>query len=102
MTHEPVPPSDSSGDGTGLPTNHKAVYSLIFGVAAFVCLYVFTFGAFALGLPSITCGIHARREIAASRGNEAGDGTAVIGLIIGTAAVIFAILSFGIDAVFGD
>ncbi|MBC7631004.1 DUF4190 domain-containing protein [Aeromicrobium sp.] len=95
MTPEPVPPDD---DGTGRPTNRKATYSLLFGIAAFACVSVFTFGGFALGIPAITTGIHARREIALSRGAEGGDNIAGIGLIVGGAAIVVAIITFGIDA----
>jgi hypothetical protein len=91
-------PPDPSGGGTGVPTNRKATYSLAFGIAAFGCLYVFTFGAFALGVPAITTGIHARREIAESHGEESGDGLAGIGLIVGGAAIVVAVISFVLDA----
>ena len=36
-----------------------------------------------MGVPSVTCGIFARREIADSKGTEGGDMTAIIGLTIG-------------------
>lgn len=94
MTGEPLPSSNHSGDGNGLPTNRKAIISVVFGVAGFLCLYAFPFGAFALGLPAITTGIHARREIVESGGTERGDGLAAAGLIVGGAAMFFAAVSF--------
>ena len=84
--------------GADLPTNRKATYSLLLGIAAFACVYLFTFGAFALGVPAITTGVHAKREIAASRGTEGGDGIAGIGLIVGGAAIVVAVLTFVIGA----
>lgn len=80
--------------GSPLTTNRKAVYSVLFGVCAFACIYVFPFGGFALGIPSLTTGIHARREIAASQGTQGGDSLATIGLMIGGGAIITVILSW--------
>ncbi|MCW2830601.1 MAG: hypothetical protein JWP31_1293 [Aeromicrobium sp.] len=86
MTSEPgLPPLP---DGDPGPTHRYAIYSVLLGVGAFACLFVFPFGCLALGVPSVTTGIHARREIAASRGELDGDSLAVIGLTIGTGALV--------------
>ncbi len=80
--------------GTPPATNRKAVYSVIYGLCAFACIYMFPFGGIALGIPSLTTGIHARREIAASRGTQAGESVAVIGLMIGGGAIVTVLLSW--------
>jgi hypothetical protein len=101
VTPDPSSPSDSSGGDGGVPLNRKATYSIVFGIAAFACLYVFPFGALALGVPSITTGVHARREIVESHGREAGDGLAVSGLIVGGMALATFLVSGIIDALAG-
>lgn len=98
MTEEPTPPPEHSGGGTGLPLNRKALFSVLIGVASFLCLFVFPFGAFALGIPAITTGIHARREIVESKGEQDGDNLAVCGLIIGGAGLVFGIIALGLTA----
>ncbi len=55
------------------PVNRKAIYSLACGFAAFAVLWVFPFGAFVLGVPAVTAGIHGRREIKLSHDSERGD-----------------------------
>lgn len=102
MDSSPVPSPESSGGGPGAPTNRKATYSVCFGVAAFLCLYVFPFGAFALGVPAITTGVHGRREIAASKGEESGDGLAVTGLIVGGMALLTFVVSSAIGILLDD
>ena len=67
-------------------TNRKAVYSLVCGILAFACIYVTPFLGLLVAIPSITSGIHARREIALSKGEQTGDSTAVIGLMVGGGA----------------
>ncbi|MFI5426020.1 hypothetical protein [Aeromicrobium sp. UC242_57] len=77
------------------PSTHRfAVYSVVLGIGAFACLYVFPFGCLALGVPSITTGVHARREIAASRGRLIGDQLAVTGLIIGGGALFTGLAAY--------
>jgi hypothetical protein len=98
---DPLSPSDPSDGDSGVPLNRKATYSIVFGIAAFACLYVFPFGALALGVPSITTGVHARREIAESHGHEAGDGLAVSGLLVGGMALATFLVSGIIGTVFG-
>lgn len=75
-------------------TNRKAVYSVVYGVCAFACIYVFPFGGIALGIPSLTTGIHARREIAAAKGAQGGDTLAFVGLLIGGGAILTVVLSW--------
>lgn len=93
MTTDPVPPSDPSGGGADLPVNRKAIYSVICGFAAFLVLWVFPFGAFALGVPAVTTGIHGRREIKISRGAERGDTVAIAGLTAGATTLVLLVLT---------
>ena len=94
MTESSVSPSDSSG-GRKLPVNRLAIYSVICGFGAFVVLTVgvFPFGAFVLGVPAITTGVHGRREITLSRGTERGDTLAVAGLTAGAMTIALLALS---------
>lgn len=87
-TNEPPP----AGVPAPVATNRKAVFSVVYGVCAFACIYVFPFGGIALGVPSLTTGIHARREIAASKGTQGGDSLAVFGLMIGAGAIVTVLL----------
>jgi hypothetical protein len=98
VTEGPVPPSEQPDGGNGLPMNRKALASIVLGCASFLCLFVFPFGAFALGIPAITTGIHARREIADSKGEQDGDSWAVTGLIVGGAGLVFGIIALGLSA----
>lgn len=75
-------------------TNRKAVFSIVYGLCAFACIYVFPFGGIALGVPSLTTGIHARREIAASKGAQSGESLAKIGIMIGAGAILTVLLSW--------
>lgn len=93
---------DAELPGAESPVPHRfATYSVALGVGAFACLFFFPFGCLVLGVPSITTGVHARREIAASRGELTGDSTAVTGLIIGGAALITGIISYLMTALAG-
>ena len=94
MTHETAPPSGTPGGGAGLPTNRKAVCSVLFGAVAFACSFLSPFGAFVLAVPAVTTGIHGRREIKDSRGSEGGDMVAVIGLTIGLATMGLLLVSW--------
>ncbi len=85
-------PSDS-GPSVDAVTNRKAIYSVVCGVVAFACVYVTPFLGLLLAIPSITSGIHARREIAASKGEQTGDSAAVIGQMIGGGALVTAVLA---------
>ena len=93
MSPDPAPPSGTPEGGAGLPTNRKAIFSVLFGAVAFPCAFVSPFLAFVLAVPSITCGVHARREIQASKGGEDGDLIAIIGLTFGATTAVLAILS---------
>lgn len=73
--------------------SRKAVYSVVCGVVAFACIYVTPFLGLVAAIPSITSGVHARREIAASRGHLSGDSVAVMGLMIGGGAAVTVVLS---------
>ena len=94
----PVPNPEDSGEGSGVQLNRKALVSVLLGGASFLCLFVFPFGAFALGIPAITTSIHARREIADSDGSETGADWAVTGLIVGGAGLVFGIIALGLSA----
>jgi len=95
----PVPPSEPSDGGTDpTTTNRKAVASIVCGVAGFLSLFIFPFGAFALGLPAITASIHAHREIEESNGSQTGDNLAVLGLLIGSVGLFFGIIALGLSA----
>lgn len=93
--------SDPAPSGSGPPTHRHAVYSVVLGVLAFATLYVFPFGCLVLGVPSITTGVNARREIAASRGEVGGDSLAVIGLTIGGGALVTGLLVWLLGVVDG-
>ncbi len=84
---------EDHGDTTAQPVNRKATYSVIFGFGAFVALWVFPFGAFALGVPAITAGVHGRREIKLSRGTERGDTLAVAGVTAGAMTIALLVLT---------
>jgi len=91
VTQGAAPPADSPGGERPL-INRKAIYSVIFGFGAFLVLWVFPFGAFALGIPAVTTGVHARREIVLSRGAERGDTVAVAGLTAGAMTLALLVL----------
>lgn len=91
-----VPPASAEvvAAGAPLPTNRKAILSVVFGALAFPSvLFISWFLAFILAVPSITCGVHARREIRASKGAEGGDTTAAVGLTIGATSLALVLLS---------
>lgn len=83
-----------TGGGPGLPSNRRAVYSLLFGTAAFVSLFFVPFLPFALGVCAVTTGVHARREIGLSKGAEGGDLVAIVGLTTGCTTLGLLLLSF--------
>lgn len=80
-------------------TNRKAIYSVVCGVLAFACIYLSPFGGLLIGVPSVTSGIHARREIAEAKGSQSGDSLAVIGLMIGGGAIVTVVLSWLVNHV---
>jgi hypothetical protein len=72
--------------------NRKAVYSVVCGVVAFAAIYVTPFLGLLLALPAVTSAVHARREIAASRGTQTGDTVAFTGLLVGGGAIVTVVL----------
>lgn len=94
MSHDPAPPPGTPEGEAGLPTNHKAITSVILGAAAFPCLFIHPFLAFVLAVPSVTSGVYARREISASKGAEGGDMTAIVGLTIGATTLVLVFVSW--------
>jgi hypothetical protein len=93
---DPSLPSGDPGDSDG-QVNRKAVWSVVCGIVAFATLYVFPFGALVLGFPAITSGIHARREIIDSKGEQHGDTVGVIGIMIGAGAIVTFLVSGALD-----
>ncbi len=93
MTTDPAVPADPPVEGAPAPINRKATYSVICGFGAFLVLWIFPFGAFALGVPAVTTGIHGRREIALSRGGERGDLAAIAGITAGATSIALMVLS---------
>ena len=83
----------------GLPsvTNRKAIVCVVYGVLAFAVIYLFPLGGLVLGVPAITTGVHARREIAASKGRQSGDMLAFTGLVIGAGAIVTVLLSWVVE-----
>lgn len=67
--HPPPPPL--------IQTSGKAIWSLILGVASFVCVFV-------AGLPAILIGVLALGDIRRSQGKLAGRGLAITGIVIGS------------------
>lgn len=76
-----------------MPINRKAIYSVTCGFAAFLVLWVFPFGAFVLGVPAVTTGIHGGREIKLSRGAERGETLAIAGLTAGATTLALMVIS---------
>lgn len=93
MTTGPELPIEPTDDGAQPRVNSKAIYSLICGFGAFLVLWVFPFGAFALGVPAVTTGVHGRREIALSHGAERGDTVAVAGLTAGAMSLVLLVMT---------
>jgi hypothetical protein len=85
----------------GLPTNRKAVYSLLLGVAAFPCALFVPFLGFVLAVPAVTTGVHGRREISAGHGAEGGDVNAVIGLTFGATTLALLLVSWLVEPLLG-
>lgn len=100
MTSDDSRPPDSSDGGVGA-VNRRAVISLLLGLGALAFFFVFELGTFVLGLPAITLGIHARREIAGSAGTESGESLASSGVILGAGTIALAIASFLLDVLQG-
>jgi hypothetical protein len=94
MPTDPTAPPGPTGGAAGLPTNRKAIYSVILGAVAFPWLFIYPFFAFVLAVPSVTCGVFARREIRDAKGTEGGDMTAVVGLTIGATTLVFVLITW--------
>jgi hypothetical protein len=86
-----------SGPAATPAVSRKAVYSLACGVLAFAAIYLHPFAGALVSLPSIASALHARREIAASDGQQSGDTVAVIGLMVGGGALLTVALSWALD-----
>jgi len=79
--------------------SRKAVYSLACGVLAFAAIYLDPVAGLLVAMPSIASGLHARSEIAASKGKQTGDTVAVIGLMVGGGAIVTVVLSWALDLI---
>lgn len=86
-------PSDS-GPVEQPVTNRKAIYSVVCGVVAFASIYVTPLLGLLIGVPAVTSAIHARREVAASKGVQTGESLAVIGLMVGGGAIVTVVLAW--------
>jgi len=94
LSPDPVPPLGPPEGGAGPRTNTKAIYSVILGAVAFPWLFIYPFFAFALAVPSVTCGVFARREIRDAKGSQVGDMAAVVGLTIGATTLAFVLFTW--------
>ncbi|MFC5678975.1 hypothetical protein [Aeromicrobium endophyticum] len=86
-----------SGPAAPPAVSRKAVYSLACGALAFAAIYLDPFAGLLVALPCIASGVHARTEIAASKGRLTGDTVAVIGLMVGGGAIVTVVLSWALD-----
>jgi hypothetical protein len=86
----------TTGPDASPTTNRKAILCVVYGVCAFAVIYLVPVGGLALGVPCVTTGVHARREIAGSKGAQTGDSLAVIGLMIGSGAIVTVLLSWAL------
>ncbi|MEO6470458.1 MAG: DUF4190 domain-containing protein [Aeromicrobium sp.] len=64
--------------------NRKAIWSFVIGLLLFIPVVAVGL----LGIIAITSGIHARREIVASKGYESGDRLALAGIVLGSLSLI--------------
>ena len=88
-----------SGPDEQTVLNRKAVYSVLCGIVAFALVYLSPFVGLLVGLPAVTSAIHARREIAASKGYETGDTVAFTGLMVGGGAIVTVVLLWALPLV---
>jgi hypothetical protein len=84
MSYTPPPEAGGRSD-TPPQTNQKAFWSMILGILAIVPC-----GPFA-GIPALVLGSFAKKEIAAARGAEAGEGMAQAGVALGWISVAISI-----------
>lgn len=76
----PSPAQAAASGFAPATTNTLAIVSLVLGIAAFL---VGIFLPFLMQIGAVVCGHLARRQIAASRGAQRGEGMALAGLILG-------------------
>jgi hypothetical protein len=82
----PPPPPEAGGHGHTPPqTNQKALWSMILGIIA-----IAPCGPFA-GIPALVLGGFAKKEIAAARGAQAGEGMATAGVVLGWISVAISV-----------
>ncbi len=90
QTPPPPPP--------GLPqvrlSNQKAVWAMILGILGTVLCCLFA------GVPAIILGTIARREIAASGGQQEGRGMATAGLVLGIVSTVLSVVYYIFMGVF--
>lgn len=75
-------------------TSVKAIWSLVLGLLSLMCL------CFLTGIPAVILGHLALREIRRSGGRVAGDGMAIVGLVIGYLSIAVSILMLVLFIVF--
>ena len=95
-----VPPPPAGGlppapGGYGAPAapeqNKKALWSMILGIVGLVCCGIFA------GIPALVLSSQAKKEIAASGGQQTGGGMATAGLVLGIlslASTLFSIIYY--------
>jgi hypothetical protein len=87
MSYTPPPPPQEAGGPGHAPAqaNQKALWSMILGILA-----IAPCGPFA-GIPALVLGRFAKKEIAAARGAQAGEGMATAGVVLGWISVAISI-----------
>ena len=94
---EPPPPPPQYGAPVpphgGLPakTSGKAITSLVTGIISLPAICCWPLGAI-LGIVGIVFGVLARKEIAASAGQQKGAGMALAGIITGAIAIVLIVI----------
>ncbi|WP_229053624.1 DUF4190 domain-containing protein [Aeromicrobium sp. Leaf350] len=76
-------------------TSQKAIWAMVLGIVSIFGTACFYIGGFAMGIPAIVLGVIARKEIAASNGQQEGGGFAVAGLVTGIVGLVLNLLIVG-------
>lgn len=92
--YNPYPAGGPYYPGMDNRTNDKATWSLICGIAGFLCLSVLA------GIPAIILGFLARAEIKRSGNRQQGEGMAIAGIVLGILSIVILIgfIAFGFYA----
>jgi hypothetical protein len=81
------PPPAPGGYGAAPEQNKKALWSMILGIVGLVCCGIFA------GIPALILSSLAKKEIAASGGQQTGSGMATAGLVLGILSVVSTIIT---------